>query len=303
VTYADFKVTIVTGFHLGREMASARPFIVGIGGTTRPGSSSEKALRCALSLAAAEGADVELFDGASINLSMYAPESAERSEGAERMVDALRRANGVILSTPCYHGSVSGLVKNALDYTEDMCQDPEPYLDGRAVGLIVCGHGWQSTGVVLTAFRSIVHALRGWPTPMGVAINTLVERFDDDGVGLQEHTSRQMAVMVGQVMEFARLRSLLAKPSAPKAGLQQGGTMPEKRTIERARKDAREGKSASTQAGEFVREEMEHVEEGKHGVSSRKQAIAIGLSKARRAGVKLGPPPKKSKARGKRSGS
>ena len=54
-----------------------------------------------------------------------------------RMIAALRRANGVILSTPCYHGSVSGLVKNALDYTEDMCKDPEPYLDGRAVGLIV----------------------------------------------------------------------------------------------------------------------------------------------------------------------
>jgi FMN reductase len=284
-------------------MASARPFIVGIGGTTRPGSSSEKALRYALALAAAEGADVELFDGASINLPMYAPESPERSEGAERMVAALRRANGVILSTPCYHGSVSGLVKNALDYTEDMCKHPEPYLDGRAVGLIVCGHGWQSTGVVLTAFRSIVHALRGWPTPMGVAINTLVERFDEDGVGLQEHTARQMAIMVRQVMEFAQLRSLLAKPSAPEVGLQEGGTMPEKQTIERARKDAREGKAASTQAGEFVREEMEHVEEGKHGVSSRKQAIAIGLSKARRAGVKLGPPPKKGKARAKRSGS
>ena len=103
---------------------------------------------------------------------MYAPESSVRSEGAQRLIAALRRAHGVILSTPCYHGSVSGLVKNALDYTEDMCQDAEPYLDGRAVGLIVCGHGWQSTGVVLSAFRSIVHALRGWPTPMGVAINT-----------------------------------------------------------------------------------------------------------------------------------
>jgi hypothetical protein len=68
--------------------------------------------------------------------------------------------------------------------------------------------------------------------------------------------------------------------------------MPEKRTIERARKDAKEGKAASTQAGEFVREEMEHVRKGKHSVSSKKQAIAIGLSKARRAGVKLGPPKK-----------
>ncbi|MGA2882490.1 MAG: NAD(P)H-dependent oxidoreductase [Bryobacteraceae bacterium] len=192
-------------------MASFRPLIVGIGGTTRPGSSSEKALRYALALAEAQGVDVELFDGASINLPMYTPESTVRSEAAQKMIAALRRANGVILSTPCYHGSVSGLVKNALDYTEDMCRDPEPYLDGRAVGLIVCGHGWQSTGVVLSAFRSIVHALRGWPTPMGVAINTLVEHFDEKGAGIAEQSARQMAIMVGQVIEFARLRALLAR--------------------------------------------------------------------------------------------
>ena len=66
--------------------------------------------------------------------------------------------------------------------------------------------------------------------------------------------------------------------------------MPEKRTLERARRDRAEGKSASTQAGEFVREEIEHVREGKHGARSTKQAIAIGLSKARRAGVKLKAP-------------
>lgn len=70
--------------------------------------------------------------------------------------------------------------------------------------------------------------------------------------------------------------------------------MPEKETIERARKDAKMGKSPSTQAGEFVREEIEHIREGKHGARSAKQAIAIGLSKARRAGVAL-PPPKKGK--------
>jgi hypothetical protein len=66
--------------------------------------------------------------------------------------------------------------------------------------------------------------------------------------------------------------------------------MPEKETIERAREDAREGKSPSTQAGEFVREEMHHIREGKHGAASTKQAIAIGLSKARRSGVKLAAP-------------
>ena len=68
--------------------------------------------------------------------------------------------------------------------------------------------------------------------------------------------------------------------------------MPEKQTIERARKDKRAGKAASTQAGEFVREEMDHIREGKHGARSTKQAIAIGLSKARRAGVELKPPKK-----------
>ena len=66
--------------------------------------------------------------------------------------------------------------------------------------------------------------------------------------------------------------------------------MPERRTLERARQDAREGKSASTQAGEFVREEMDHIRQGKHGARNAKQAIAIGLSKARRSGVKLRPP-------------
>jgi len=71
--------------------------------------------------------------------------------------------------------------------------------------------------------------------------------------------------------------------------------MPEKETLERAEEDKKEGKAPSTQAGEFVREEIEHVREGKHGARSTKQAIAIGLSKARRAGVNLPPPKKGSK--------
>ena len=68
--------------------------------------------------------------------------------------------------------------------------------------------------------------------------------------------------------------------------------MPEKSTLKRARRDARQGKSASTQAGEFVREEIHHIRRGKHGARSTKQAIAIGLSKARRAGVRLRAPRK-----------
>src|SRR5438445_2689913 len=75
---------------------------------------------------------------------------------------------------------------------------------------------------------------------------------------------------------------------------ERGKAMPEKETMERARQDRREGKSPTTQAGEFVREEMHHIREGKHGARSTKQAIAIGLSKARQAGVDL-PPPRKGK--------
>jgi len=76
------------------------------------------------------------------------------------------------------------------------------------------------------------------------------------------------------------------------------GVMPESETLERARRDEQQGKAPSTQAGEFVREEMHHIREGKHGARSAKQAIAIGLSKARRAGVKL-PPPRKGQTSAK----
>ena len=87
------------------------------------------------------------------------------------------------------------------------------------------------------------------------------------------------------MLRLDRMRTLLTEVTS----------MPEKETIERARHDAAQGKSASTQAGEFVREEIHHIREGKHGARSPKQAIAIGLSKARRSGVKL-PAPRAGRA-------
>jgi len=186
---------------------SNRPFIVGIGGTTRAGSSSEKALRYALSFAESLGAETEIFDGPSIHLPMYSPESGERSPDAQKLIEALRRAEGVIISTPCYHGSMSGLLKNALDYVEDMARDEHPYFDGRAVGLIASGYGWQSTAITLSALRSIVHALRGWPTPMGVTINNSANNTTPKvGVIIEEAAARQIKIMVTQVIEFARMR-------------------------------------------------------------------------------------------------
>ena len=176
-----------------------RPLIVGIGGTTRPGSSSERALQFALSRARDLGADTEMLVGSGILLPIYAPESPERNAAARHLVAALRRANGIIVSSPGYHGSLSGLIKNALDYAEDMRNDALPYFEGRAVGLIACANGWQATGATLTALRSIVHAL-------GVAINTTEQTFATDE-SANTATLQQLSILARQVVQFAEQRA------------------------------------------------------------------------------------------------
>ena len=185
-------------------MTSRKPLIVGIGGTTRPGSSSEQALALALRHAAARGAETVLFGGRGLQLPMYDPATAGESEPARVLIETLRRADGVILSSPCYHGGVSGLVKNAIDYTEEMRADPRVYFDGRAVGAIGCGYGNQGPGMVLAQLRSIGHALRGWNVPLGVAVNSAVIKFDADGCA-DAGIGKQIEIMAGQVVDFAEM--------------------------------------------------------------------------------------------------
>jgi FMN reductase len=187
--------------------SATRPLIVGLGGTARAGSSSEKALRYALAKARELGAETELLAGADLVLPIYAPEVPERNASAQHFVAVLRRANGIIVASPGYHGSLSGLIKNALDYAEDMRADEAPYFEGRSVGLIACAYGWQATGSTLTALRSIVHALRGWPTPLGVAINTSEGNFDKDNIGAYPAVERQLSLLAEQVVQFARQRA------------------------------------------------------------------------------------------------
>jgi FMN reductase len=184
------------------------PLIVGIGGTTREGSSSEQALRFALKAAERAGAQTAMIAGAALDLPMYAPEKKHRSPNAQHLVELLRRSHGVIVTSPGYHGSISGLVKNALDYVEDMRDDKDTYFEGRSVGCVACACGWQATGSTLAALRSIVHALRGWPTPIGVAINSSQKVFDGDGNCLDPAIGKQLELMATQVLEFARMRTL-----------------------------------------------------------------------------------------------
>ncbi|GAA4232786.1 FMN reductase [Streptosporangium album] len=194
--------------------SDGRPFVVGLGGTTRPGSSTEWAVRRALAQAAAYGARTALFAARDLELPLYAPERQERTAAALALVDALRRADGIIIGSPGYHGGVSGMVKNALDYVEDLRNDERPYFDGRAVGCIVCANGWQGTTTTLVALRSIVHALRGWLTPLGVAINSGDRVFAADGEVTDTDVARKLDLVGLQVAEFAWQRSRAAHPVA-----------------------------------------------------------------------------------------
>jgi FMN reductase len=188
-----------------------RPFIVGIGGTAQPLSSTERALALALSAAERHGATVRLFGGAALSrLPHYLTADAAASQEGRAFVEAIRAADGVIVASPGYHGSISGLVKNAIDYVEDTAKDERVYLDGLPVGLIATAYGWQATGGTLTTLRTIVHALRAWPTPLGAAINTSGGVFSEGGC-TDPAAAAQLDLVGRQVVEFARLRIINPK--------------------------------------------------------------------------------------------
>lgn len=182
------------------------PYIVALGGTLRPNSSTEKALRLAAAAAARLGAETTVVAGQALDLPLYAPDKPERSAEAQTLIAELRRADGIILGSPGYHGSMSGAVKNILDYVEDMSKDASPYFKGRAVGLIATGAGWQGAVGALQALRGVIHALRGWPTPFGLAINTLETGFDAEGNASTRKLEEQIETVAREVVDFALQR-------------------------------------------------------------------------------------------------
>ncbi len=184
----------------------AQPFIVGLGGTVRPASSSETALVRALAVAREAGARTEMFGGPFLaGLPIYNPHEPCANADQARLIEAVRTADGVIVASPGYHGSISGLVKNALDCLEALNGDERPYLDGRAVGCIVAASGAQAAGSTLAALRAIVHALRGWPTPFGATL-AAPRLFDEAGEFCDARDAWQVETVARQVTEFAALR-------------------------------------------------------------------------------------------------
>lgn len=186
------------------SVTAFQPHIVGIGGTTKPGSSTEKALSIALDAARRAGATTTLLAGPMLaNLPLYSPEEAQRTELQQQFVETVRRADGLILATPAYHGGISGLLKNAIDLLEDLRDDVRPYFHDRAVGCIVTAYGWQGAGTTLTSVRTIVHALRGWPTPLGITVNSAERIFDGNGACIDSKLQSQFEMLARQVVEFA----------------------------------------------------------------------------------------------------
>ena len=185
------------------------PLVVGIGGTIGGVASTERALKIALDSAGREGFRTRLFGGADMaQLPLYNPKATERTPQERDFIETMRDASAIIIASPGYHGSISGVVKNALDLLEETAQDPRPYLADMPVGLIATAFGWQATGSTIAALRSIVHALRGWPTPFAAAINTQITKFDEDGGASDPAVLDQLALVGRQVARFAPLAAV-----------------------------------------------------------------------------------------------
>lgn len=183
-------------------IAAHSPLVVGLGGTVRPGSTSETALRTALAGAEGAGARTLCFGAADLDMPFYDPQSPQRAPSAQRLMAALRAADGVVVASPGYHGALSGLVKNALDYVEDMVADERVYFSGLPVGCIGVAYGSQAAVSVLGNLRGVAHALRGFPTPYGAAVVA--------GAGIFEHgrcvhaeTAARLRLVGEQVVQFA----------------------------------------------------------------------------------------------------
>lgn len=185
-------------------MATTDPRVVCISGSLAPGARTTRiAARCA-ALASTLGAEATVVTGAELDFPFYRP-GGQRPAAVARFLSLLESADGVVLVSPTYHGTVSGLLKNALDYVNDLDSVPRPFLDGRPVGCVAVSAGTQGASSTLVTLRTIVHALRGWPTPLGVAACGDAG-FDADGEPAGALPS-QLRELLAQVMTMASLHA------------------------------------------------------------------------------------------------
>ena len=179
--------------------------IVGMGGAVRPSSTSEQALRLFLKGLRERGAETSLFLGSDLDFPLYDPVTPTKVPRIDRFVETVRQCDALVIATPVYHGAVTGLIKNAIDHLTELMNDTRPYLTGRPVCCIAAGGGLPGAVTALSSLRDIVHALRGWPTPMQVPINSSTKPFDEDGSCNDPKLTKMIVAAQDDLCSFTRI--------------------------------------------------------------------------------------------------
>jgi FMN reductase len=176
--------------------------IVGLGGSTAKVSRSRGALLAALDGASEAGAETQLLDIRRLGLPMYDPDADEVVEPAATLIEACYSADGMIWSSPLYQGTISGAVKNALDWLHVLGERDPPYLHDRVIGLISTAGGTQGLQAINT-MEFAVRALRGWAVPYVVPVGPAARVFDEDGRIDDEAVERQLKMLGAEVARVA----------------------------------------------------------------------------------------------------
>jgi len=194
--------------------------VVGLGGSLAASSSSLAALKIALEGAAEGGAMTELFDLRELELPMYAP-GADAPDSVRRLCEAIYEANGLLWSSPLYHGTISGVFKNALDWLELLGERRPAYLTDKVVGLISTAGGTQGLQAINT-MEFIVRALRGWSVPLVIPIPQAWRVFGDEGKMSDPKIAEQLRSLGREVTRAARQfkAGVITTPDAERAEAQ-----------------------------------------------------------------------------------
>ncbi|MBA4116996.1 MAG: NAD(P)H-dependent oxidoreductase [Rubrobacter sp.] len=178
--------------------------VVGIGGTLRDGSTGLRALEEALRSAEEAGATTELLDLRDLALPMYEPGKPlqEYGENVKEFVEAMRGADAMLWSTAAYHGTLAGVTKNALDFTQFMARDERPYLQDKVIGLIATAGGGMAGVNAINTMVNVVHALRGVAAPLSVPVAQSWKTFDEEGNIRDEEVARRLQSLGRLVVEM-----------------------------------------------------------------------------------------------------
>ena len=179
-----------------------RVTIVGLGGSLAGVSKSRAALRTALEGAADAGAETELLDLRELKLPMYNPDDDETTESAAQLIESCHAADGLLWSSPMYQGTISGALKNALDWLHVLGQRDPPYLHDKVIGLISAAGGTHGLQAINT-MEFAVRALRGWAVPYVVPVASAARVFDREGHIRDQAIEQQLKTLGSEVVRVA----------------------------------------------------------------------------------------------------